>query len=125
MRRSTLLFAGKLAIALGIAILLVSTGLRASGSGGNESGNTVHAEKANVGRLKVKVKPKKARQQGGQWTVDGGTAWYNHKELVYLDPGEYTVEFKDINGWVSPNDKNVTIELFELTKAKGKYQKEM
>jgi len=87
--------------------------------------DSVYAEKAKVGRIKVKVKPKGARRDGGQWSVDGGTTWYNHKELVYLNPGDYTVEFKDVDGWVEPNDKSVTIELFKLTKAKGKYLKEM
>ena len=122
MGRSTMTTAGRRVMALVVAALFIATGLWVAGSFCDDS---VYAEKANVGRLKVKVKPKKARQQGGQWSVDGGTTWYNHKELVYLDPGDYTVEFKDISGWTEPNAKNVTIELFKLSKAKGKYLKEM
>lgn len=122
MGRSTIATAGKRAVAFAIATLFVASVVWMASSFSDDS---VHAEKANVGRLKVKVKPKKARQQGGQWSVDAGATWHNHKEQIFINPGDYTVEFKDINGWVEPNDKNVTIELFKRTKAKGKYLKEM
>ena len=122
MRRSVKPIVPRYVVISVVAIAVSCSGLFATGFvPGSTSATIAHADKANVGRLKVKVKPKKARQDGGQWSVDGGTAWYNHKELVYLNPGDYTVEFKDINGWVAPNDKSVTIELFKLTKAKGKY----
>lgn len=81
--------------------------------------------KATLNLIKCKIKPKKARNAGGQWRVDGDVNWRNHKESQFATPGEHTIDFKPIDGWTEPNPKIVTVETGKTTKVKGKYKKEM
>ncbi|MCC6794055.1 MAG: hypothetical protein IT366_02965 [Candidatus Hydrogenedentes bacterium] len=81
-------------------------------------------EKAALNLIKGKIKPKKARNAGGQWRVDGDMFWRNHKESQFATPGEHTVDFKPIDGWTEPNPKVVTVEAGKTTKVKGKYKRD-
>jgi hypothetical protein len=73
--------------------------------------------------IKGKIKPKKARQAGGQWRVDGDMFWRSHKESQFAAPGDHTVDFKPISGWDEPNPKVVTVVEGKTAKVKGKYKK--
>ncbi len=84
----------------------------------------VDSPKALLNLIKGKIKPKKARNAGGQWRVDGDVSWRNHKESQFATPGEHTVDFKPINGWTEPNPKVVTVESGKTTKVKGKYKRD-
>ena len=91
---------------------------------------TAHAaargeEKAAFNFIRGKVKPKGARNAGGQWRVDNDMFWRSHKEQQFATPGEHTVDFKPIDGWTEPNPKVVTVESGKTTKVKGKYKREM
>ena len=82
---------------------------------------TIKPDKAALSLIRGKIKPKKARNAGAQWRVDGDINWRNHKESQFAAPGEHTVDFKDISGWITPNDKVVQVEAGKTTKVKGKY----
>ena len=73
--------------------------------------------------IKGKIKPKKARQAGGQWRVDSDMFWRSHKESQFATPGDHTVDFKPISGWDEPNPKIVTVVEGKTAKVKGKYKK--
>lgn len=82
-------------------------------------------DKATLNLIRGKIKPKKARNAGGQWRVDGDVNWRNHRESQFATPGEHTVDYKPITGWTEPNPKVVTVEAGKTTKVKGKYKREM
>jgi Metallo-peptidase family M12/Secretion system C-terminal sorting domain len=41
----------------------------------------------------------------GQWTADGGNTWHSDGDTVMLSniQSSYSIEFKSVNGWVTPN----------------------
>ncbi|MBW6479408.1 MAG: T9SS type A sorting domain-containing protein [Bacteroidales bacterium] len=53
--------------------------------------------------LIVTIEPQAAVTAGAQWSIDGET-WYNSQFALPLVPGEYTVEFSDIDtdAWYTP-----------------------
>ncbi|NUM53400.1 MAG: hypothetical protein HUU46_07135 [Candidatus Hydrogenedentes bacterium] len=113
------------AICLGVAAGTVSITLAALDWAAPKAHAAVRdGEKATLNLIRGKIKPKKARQAGGQWRVDGDINWRNHKESQYATPGEHTVDFKDIDGWITPYAKVVQVEEGKTTKVKGKYRKD-
>ncbi|HRK35436.1 MAG TPA: hypothetical protein PLJ47_12640, partial [Candidatus Hydrogenedentes bacterium] len=48
-------------------------------------------DKATLSLIRCKIKPKKARNAGGQWRVDADINWRNHKDSQFAAPGEHTV----------------------------------
>ncbi len=54
------------------------------------------------GSLEVVLGPEAARDGGAQWSVDGGSTWYDSGYELSLEPGLYTVEFSDVSGWITP-----------------------
>jgi len=95
----------------------------------NWTAPTAHAaakqpgDKAALNLIKGKIKPKGARNDGGQWRVDGDMFWRNHKESQFATPGDHTVTYKKIAGWKKPKPKVVTVEANKTTKVKGKYKR--
>lgn len=74
------------------------------------------------GSLTVRIKPKKAKQDGGRWRVDGGAWKKNGQTVSGLSDGQHTVTFKTIDGWVTPKRKKPNIDAGETTKLTGKYK---
>jgi len=60
------------------------------------------------GTLAVNIYPAEAIAAGAQWRLDGG-AWQNSGLNVPLTTGTYTVEFKNLTGWVHPSTINAII----------------
>jgi uncharacterized repeat protein (TIGR02543 family) len=58
--------------------------------------------------LIVTIQPQAAVTAGAQWSIDGVT-WYNSQFALPLEPGEYTVEFSDIdaNAWYTPEPLDI------------------
>jgi len=59
--------------------------------------------------LIVTIEPQAAVTAGAQWSIDGET-WYNSQFALPLVPGEYTVEFSDIDtdAWYTPESIDIT-----------------
>lgn len=70
------------------------------------------------GSLQVTLGPAAARTDGARWRVDGGTWQKSGATVPNLRVGPHTVRFKDIEGWVAPPTKTVTVP-FEKTLTPG------
>lgn len=63
-----------------------------------------------AGAVTVSIKPKRARKNGARWRLDGGS-WLKHKQVLTSVPvGEHVLEFKDIDGWISPPEEVIAVE---------------
>ena len=63
-----------------------------------------------VGALKVTITPPEIAAKGELWSIDDGANWHTSGYTIEnLPVGEYTITFKDINGWVKPSDKKITV----------------
>lgn len=76
------------------------------------------------GELMVTITPQGAVTDGAQWkaTASGfDTGWKNSGEEIRLDPGNYTVKFKDLEWWRTPDDIPVLITAGNATNESGEY----
>jgi len=74
------------------------------------------------GTLTVNITPAEAVTAGAQWSVDGGMTWNDSGTIITLAAGDYTVQFKEISGWLSPVPQSVQIQQNQLTSAEGVYE---
>ena len=72
------------------------------------------------GVIKVIITPKKARQEGAQWQLDGGD-WYPSGTMLPCAAGQHTITFKEIAGWGAPSPQIVTISPGNITSVQGTY----
>ena len=52
---------------------------------------------------------------GAQWTVDGGTTWYNIGDTATLSPGNYTLVYKEVSGYLTPSSQSATVSAGSTT----------
>ena len=82
----------------------------------------INGTRGGSGSLNVTISPIEAISAGAQWRRTGTTTWYNSSDTETDIPvGSYTVEFKNINGWVSPFNQGVTISNGSTTNINGNY----
>ncbi|MBO4288040.1 MAG: hypothetical protein J5985_07755, partial [Kiritimatiellae bacterium] len=62
------------------------------------------------GTLQVVLQPAGAVDAGAAWSVDGGATWLASGALADLTEGNYTVTFRDAEGYYTPESQSVTIE---------------
>ncbi len=74
------------------------------------------------GALEVVLDPLEAIEAGARWRVDGGDWRENGAIIENLEPGDYEVSFSDLEDWVAPESKSVTIESNMTTSAKEMYE---
>ncbi|MBN2139043.1 MAG: lamin tail domain-containing protein [Sedimentisphaerales bacterium] len=74
-----------------------------------------------VGSLRVTISPSSAVAAGAQWRIDGGIWRDSGSVVANLPVGFYTIEFKDVAGWVTPDDTTAQIYEGELTDIGGSY----
>ena len=75
---------------------------------------------ASTGGLAVYIEPEDAKADG-RWRADGG-AWKNSGQVINnLAPGNVTVEFKDIDGWKTPEPVKAKIVAGKTTEVTGTY----
>ena len=75
-----------------------------------------------VGSLNVTILPPEAVTAGAQWRREGTDTWYNSgSSESNVDTGEYTLEFKTIDGWVIPAEMTVDVSDGQTTSASGTY----
>jgi len=76
-----------------------------------------------TGSLRVTINPPGSVAAGAKWRRVGTTSWLDSGYTESgLSTGKYTVEFKDITGWIKPGDVEVTISADQTTNAGGLYQ---
>ena len=74
------------------------------------------------GVISVTIEPQEAREAGAQWSIDEGTTWHASGDAVSdLAPGDYTVSFSDVTGWVTPPDQTVTVTAGDTATGSGTY----
>ncbi len=77
-----------------------------------------------TGFLKVVIDPEEVRNLGATWTADGGATWHKSGEEIELPSGDaavYTVEFKEVTAWQTPDPQLTKLTLGETTTLTGKY----
>ena len=78
-------------------------------------------EDIQAGDLIVSIEPSEAAAAGAQWCIDNGD-WYSSGYTASdLEAGEYTVSFKTISGWTTPDDQTVTISSDATTSINATY----
>ncbi len=64
------------------------------------------------GNITVTIQPAAAVTAGAQWSLDDGTTWLNSGDTSpNIEPGNYTVVFKEVTGYTKP--ENIEVELEE------------
>ena len=81
----------------------------AMNSVGTSYGDEVTFTTLNVGSLTITLYPQGALEAGGKWNVDGGDWQDSGAAVSGLDYGEHTLRFKDIDGWIPPTMRTVTM----------------
>ncbi|MFP4173974.1 MAG: peptidoglycan DD-metalloendopeptidase family protein, partial [Candidatus Hydrogenedentota bacterium] len=75
-----------------------------------------------TGALQGVVEPGEAVDAGAQWRIDGGEWQESGVVLEDLAPGEYDVVFDDVESWVTPEAREVTVEEGETADTVGQYE---
>jgi len=73
------------------------------------------------GSVQVTLEPEAINSLGGQWRISGGDWQNSGTTLTELAVGNYTIEFKDIQNWNKPDNKNISISKNQLTEVTGNY----
>ena len=67
-----------------------------------------------AGSILVSIVPQEAAEAGGQWRVLGENIWRNSgTSKSNLQFGTYTIEFKEVSGWITPPNKSVTLSVVQ------------
>lgn len=93
------------------------------------SGQTAKASatyQQNPGALSALVLPVEAGNAGGQWRIPNivGGAWQNSGAYVDAPAGQYNIEFKPVNGWITPAAQNVRVNSLQRVQVSGEYRRE-
>ena len=76
-----------------------------------------------LGGLRVNISPNAAVQDGAAWRRVGYSVWRaSGTSENDIPPGNYSVEFKEIPGWIAPGNQSVTIYSNETTTTAAVYQ---
>lgn len=64
-----------------------------------------------VGDVGVTIEPSAARSGGAQWKLTTGsdTSWHDSGDVISVSPGDYTIQYKTIPGWVVPSNESVSV----------------
>ena len=68
---------------------------------------------------KVTISPANAVNAGARWRIAGGAWQKSGVSLNALKPGTYTIEFKEVAGWVKPANRTITVNNNETTTLSG------
>lgn len=62
--------------------------------------------KSRTASIQVIIEPQAAVDAGAKWSVDGGANWLNCADTIEnLAPGDYTITYKDVSGFISPPEE--------------------
>ena len=76
-----------------------------------------------AGWLEVSLEPEGAVDAGAQWRVEGGD-WRLSGERVELEPGDYSVTFREVGGWQTPQVQDVTVDGGETAQLMAAYEEQ-
>jgi len=86
--------------------------------GGTNSGDNIDEGKLDVDEfsLTVYLKPDGEISKSATWQISGH--WFDSGETIGIEPGEYTVGYRDIDGWKKPPNETIIIinESLQLVK---------
>ena len=76
-----------------------------------------------VGSIKVTITPQAAVAAGAEWSYDGGKTWHLSGTTVSNLPvsGSYTITFKNITGWIAPENQTVAVANGQTAPVGGLY----
>ena len=96
-------------------VVTVSVGQTTDASG-------TYTQVTQTGSLRVTITPQGAVDAGAQWRRVGTFTWLNSGDTESGIPlGSYTVEFKQVSGWIAPSNQVVTVSVGQTTDATGTY----
>ena len=79
-----------------------------------------------VGNLKVYLEPDAVLASSPMWRRSGTTVWFRSGQMESEIPiGEYTLEFTDVDGWITPDAQKVTINKKAQTTISATYVEEI
>jgi hypothetical protein len=79
-----------------------------------------------VGSLTVTISPAGAVSAGAQWRRSGTSPWFDSGATeTDILVGDYSVEFKDVSGWNTPANQDVTIVKDTETTTSGTYVQQL
>lgn len=61
------------------------------------------------GTITSNLLPSNAVANGAQWKTTSNTEWLNSGETLTMPFGTYSLEFKEISGWIEPSNQTITI----------------
>ncbi len=76
--------------------------------------------KGKPGFIEITFTPKSIAKEA-QWSVDEGKTWYAGGAAQEIPSGAYTVQFKEIEGYETPVQQEITVEKDKTTKVAAKY----
>ena len=83
---------------------------------------TIHNKPPEASSLQVIIEPQEAVDAGALWRRAGTLTWYDSGHIeTGLSPGQYTVEFSDVPGYVTPDEQTETLELQDQLHLVGSY----
>jgi subtilisin family serine protease len=78
----------------------------------------------NPGSLQVFIEPLDAVDAGAQWRVKGTSIWLESEHIEHEVPADkHVIEFREITGWIEPEEITVTVEPEENYKETGMYHR--
>lgn len=70
----------------------------------------VRAVRAASPALVITIEPEAARAAGAQWRYVGDTSWWDSGVIdETVTTGEHTIEFRELEGWIRPENQTVTV----------------
>lgn len=93
-------------------------------SGGTQVGSVTEPYASEtLGALKVVIEPAGARDAGAGWRIDAGTPYLpSGQQLDDLAPGDFTIRFPVLAGYVPPAPQPVTLAAGQLTTVTFAYE---
>jgi hypothetical protein len=71
-----------------------------------------------AGTLKVDI----TGVASGQWSINGGITWYDSGETITVTADSYTVTFKAVDGYTTPESISAVVEIGELAEKNAEYE---
>ena len=84
-------------------------------------GNYTEENNTSFGTIKGRIFPSEVRNEGAEWKVGQNGIWRQHNDEIELATGEYSIYFKDVDGYTTPANQNITVSENQLTAVNGDY----
>jgi hypothetical protein len=81
---------------------------------------TVTGQFAIITGLETVILPPEVVTNGALWRLSGGD-WTNSGTFLRLSSGAYTVQFKPVDGWLTPGDVSATVVSQQMTSVSATY----